>query len=62
MSLKPSATPCPICGKPPTEKSRPFCSVRCANVDLGRWLTGQYRIPGPPVELDEDAPSLSEPT
>jgi hypothetical protein len=37
--------------------NRPFCSPRCADVDLGRWLGEQYRIPGPPLELDEDPPS-----
>jgi endogenous inhibitor of DNA gyrase (YacG/DUF329 family) len=35
---------CPICGKPATERHRPFCSARCAQVDLGRWLKGNYRI------------------
>jgi hypothetical protein len=34
---------------------RPFCSRRCADVDLGRWLTGHYRVPGAPVEGDEEA-------
>ncbi|MFS4437702.1 DNA gyrase inhibitor YacG [Paracoccaceae bacterium GXU_MW_L88] len=45
---------CPICRKTvpqEAEKYRPFCSKRCADVDLGRWLTGSYR-----VETDE-APS-----
>ena len=42
--------PCPICGKPASEPQRPFCGTRCADVDLGRWLTGQYRVPGPPVD------------
>jgi uncharacterized protein len=54
--------PCPICGKPPEPgagRLRPFCSTRCADVDLGRWLTGQYRVPGPPPEFDEDAPDPS---
>ena len=37
---------CPVCGKPADAATRPFCSTRCADVDLGRWLTGQYRIPG----------------
>jgi endogenous inhibitor of DNA gyrase (YacG/DUF329 family) len=41
-----SAKPCPICGKPSTEATRPFCSRRCADVDLHRWLTGRYVIPG----------------
>ena len=36
---------CPICGKPAVEKYRPFCSKRCADVDLNRWLTGSYVIP-----------------
>lgn len=46
---------CPICGKPAAPDSRPFCSPRCAEVDLGRWLTDQYRVPGPPAELDDDS-------
>ena len=37
--------PCPICGKPSESAHRPFCSTRCANVDLQRWLTGRYAIP-----------------
>lgn len=37
--------PCPICAKPTDPKARPFCSRRCADVDLGRWLRGDYRIP-----------------
>ena len=36
--------PCPICGKPATARHRPFCSARCAQIDLGRWLKGNYRI------------------
>ena len=40
---------CPICGKPATEGSKPFCSKRCADVDLNRWLKGGYSIPGAPV-------------
>jgi endogenous inhibitor of DNA gyrase (YacG/DUF329 family) len=35
---------CPICGKPAATKHGPFCSPRCAMVDLGRWLGGDYRI------------------
>jgi len=41
---------CPICGKETEAKYRPFCSRRCADIDLGRWLTGGYAIP---VEEDE---------
>ena len=40
-----SLRPGPICGKPPTPQNRPFCSTRCARIDLGRWLKGNYRIP-----------------
>ena len=36
---------CPICGAPSAAKTRPFCSTRCAEIDLGRWLKGSYRIP-----------------
>jgi endogenous inhibitor of DNA gyrase (YacG/DUF329 family) len=35
---------CPICGKPAVTLYRPFCSSRCADVDLNRWLTGAYSI------------------
>jgi uncharacterized protein len=41
---------CPICQKPSSDDYRPFCSRRCADVDLGRWLTGGYAVPGEPVE------------
>lgn len=44
---------CPICGKPPVDKYRPFCSKRCADIDLNRWLSGGYAIPASPDE-DED--------
>ena len=36
---------CPICQKPAAEKIRPFCSKRCADIDLGRWLKEGYRVP-----------------
>jgi uncharacterized protein len=36
---------CPICKRPTVAEYRPFCSRRCADVDLGRWLTGGYAIP-----------------
>jgi endogenous inhibitor of DNA gyrase (YacG/DUF329 family) len=47
------AKPCPICGKPAADKFRPFCSARCADVDLNRWLTGSYVIPGDIGKDDE---------
>ena len=36
---------CPECGQPMDHGFRPFCSKRCADLDLGRWLQGTYRIP-----------------
>jgi endogenous inhibitor of DNA gyrase (YacG/DUF329 family) len=48
---------CPICGKPRAPKFEPFCSARCADVDLHRWLKGTYVIPGaerPSVEGEGD--------
>lgn len=44
------ATACPICGKPRKREFRPFCSSRCAQIDLGRWLKGTYVIPGEPAK------------
>lgn len=35
---------CPVCGKPAVEAFKPFCSKRCADVDLNRWLSGSYVI------------------
>ena len=46
---------CPICGKPVEEAFRPFCSRRCKDVDLGRWLGGDYRIAGHAAYGDERA-------
>jgi hypothetical protein len=40
---------CPVCGAPSVRDHRPFCSARCAEVDLGRWLKGAYAIAGDPV-------------
>jgi endogenous inhibitor of DNA gyrase (YacG/DUF329 family) len=41
-----SAGKCPICGKPTDQDYEPFCSKRCADVDLNRWLSDQYAVPG----------------
>lgn len=52
------ATSCPICHKPSAEKYDPFCSKRCADVDLNRWLSEGYSVPGPEDEsAHEDAQS-----
>lgn len=44
--------PCPICGKPSKREHRPFCSQRCARIDLGRWLGEDYRLPAEDDEQD----------
>jgi len=47
--------PCPICKKPSTEEFKPFCSKRCAEVDLGRWLKEDYALPAvPPADEGEE--------
>jgi uncharacterized protein len=49
---------CPICGKPTLETLRPFCSRRCADVDLNRWLSGVYAVP---VKEEEDEDGTAKP-
>jgi endogenous inhibitor of DNA gyrase (YacG/DUF329 family) len=51
---------CPVCRRPiqdgaEVDRFRPFCSKRCADVDLGRWLQGSYAIPA--VETDDESES-----
>ena len=46
---------CPICGKESMQKYRPFCSRRCADVDLGRWMTGAYAVPSEDPDDADDA-------
>jgi uncharacterized protein len=48
------STKCPICGRPPSVEARPFCSPRCRDVDLHRWLSGAYVVPGSDAD-EEDA-------
>jgi endogenous inhibitor of DNA gyrase (YacG/DUF329 family) len=48
---------CPICGKPAEQATRPFCSDRCKDLDLHRWLSGSYAIPGRSDDDDEDGRS-----
>lgn len=43
---------CPICGRSPCDNARPFCSARCRDVDLNRWLSAGYAIPA--VEEDDE--------
>jgi uncharacterized protein len=53
------AKPCPICGKPAEQSARPFCSKRCADVDLNRWLSGVYAVPVTEDEEEDGAPPLA---
>lgn len=46
---------CPICGKLPEDKYTPFCSKRCADIDLGKWLGGSYAIPVIEEEIETEA-------
>jgi hypothetical protein len=53
---------CPICGKPAADAFKPFCSRRCADIDLGRWLKGGYAIPGAPADpASPSNPSENDP-
>ncbi|MGI9424516.1 MAG: DNA gyrase inhibitor YacG [Hyphomicrobiaceae bacterium] len=45
---------CANCNKPMAPDFRPFCSQRCKDVDLSRWLSGRYAIPGGNSDADED--------
>jgi len=49
---------CAICGKPQDEKYKPFCSKRCADIDLSRWLNGVYSVPA--EEAPDDLPPEEE--
>ena len=55
----PSPAPCPICGKPRAQQFRPFCSKRCADVDLNRWFKGTYAVPVKQEEDEDGAPTIA---
>ena len=57
MTGEPRPPACPICGKPQHPQARPFCSPRCADVDLQRWFSGRYVIPVAGQDDDEEAGS-----
>jgi uncharacterized protein len=57
MSAAPTQKLCPICGQVAVKRYRPFCSRRCADVDLHRWLSGAYAVPV--VEEDEEDEAAS---
>jgi endogenous inhibitor of DNA gyrase (YacG/DUF329 family) len=48
---------CAVCGKPALQQFRPFCSRRCADVDLNRWLSGVYAVP----VVEDDDPDEPKP-
>lgn len=51
---------CPVCSKLSVPSYRPFCSRRCADVDLGRWLTEGYALPVPEDESESSDPETKE--
>ena len=51
---------CAVCGKLVVQAFKPFCSARCKQIDLNRWLTESYRVPAGPVDDEEDGPPRSE--
>ena len=57
-----SSGKCPICGKPAEQAYRPFCSKRCADVDLNRWLSGAYVVAGKEDEDEDGARNDGEPS
>ena len=60
IDRKHSAARCPICSKPTDTAFKPFCSKRCADIDLNRWLSGVYAVPVKDDE-DEDGERPTEP-
>ena len=58
MSPSPKTAKCPICSKPVEAEYRPFCSRRCADVDLQRWFSGRYAVPG--TKIDETSSDADE--
>lgn len=57
MTLQPL---CPLCRKPTVPEFRPFCSKRCADIDLARWFRGDYRIAGEDIKEDAEDPENKE--
>lgn len=54
ISILRTKKPCPICKKQSQQKYHPFCSKRCANIDLNRWLSGAYIIRAPENEEEKE--------
>lgn len=57
--MRPSKT-CPICRRPSEARWRPFCSRRCSEVDLFRWLNGSYRVPAASAAEEGDGTEAAE--
>ena len=55
-----SVPPCPICGAARAEPFTPFCSKRCADVDLHRWLAGSYVVTGSAIDGDEEGAEVDD--
>ena len=51
---RPNAARCPICGRPAEPGLRPFCSARCRDQDLLRWLDGRYAVPAAETDTDDE--------
>ena len=52
---------CSVCeNRPVVAAYRPFCSKRCADVDLSRWLKGGYAIPGGPADQADEVPTIPD--
>ncbi len=47
---------CPICKSTSVADYKPFCSKRCADIDLGKWFSNAYAIAGAPADDEADAP------
>ena len=51
---------CPVCGEDTVQKYRPFCSRRCADIDLGKWLNEGYSVPVDAEDLDQFEHEINE--
>jgi len=60
IARKTSAASCPICGKATDVAFKPFCSKRCADIDLNRWLAGVYAVPAEETDADDKLPGHDE--
>ena len=61
MTASPANARCPICKKDTVADVRPFCSKRCKDIDLSRWLGNGYAIAGGNGDADEDGDGPSVP-